>query len=449
MANGDLSGWSFQELTPSSTATAPANQPQVEPQIGQHTPEDYATLTTQQAIQRMHDQGLMPEVGKAQDIFTTALARAQDYQKTQAETSIEYQKQLQRLVPSIPTAAGKESLVSLEEKEKAQVAEQQRQFEQGPGAAATAAAQTAAGKPGLVQRLPEADQQKLDMLTHGYDAVNDLSSSFNYMMSGKPKVDQDGHPVAPPTGTGGQWASLGGHLRWYADATSGTALNFDRQREQSMIPIARAVLGEVGATPTKAQMVDMALQMGLPRVQDDEETGNNQIYNYKKTILDQLQTLHDNRVGTYDTSAIDAAIAKYNSDFRAPTTQAWNPIQTSKGVALGTSQIANATMNNLNQGALRGTPQPQQAGGQAPSGAGSPTPLWAQGGQPGVVPQFNQPQQRYPTVANDTTQAPNDMASAMIGAPGAIKQGVQTVAPAIGTAGSNIFSDILKGLMGR
>ena len=362
MANGsDLSGWSFQELTPGSSTPA-TDQAQVEPQIGKHTPEDYATLTTQNAVQRMHDQGLMPEVGTAQDIFKTALSRAQDFQKSQAEVSTEYQKQLQRLVPSIPTPAGKESLVSLEEKEKAAVAQQKTQFEQGPGAMATAAAQAAAGHPGLVKELPEADTQKLDMLTHGYDAVNDLSGSFNYMMSGKPQVDNNGKPVAPPLGTGGQFASLGGHLRWFADATSASALNFDRQREQSMIPIARAVLGEVGATPTKAQMVDMALQMGLPLIQDDQETGNNQIYNYKKTILDQLKTLHDNRTGNYDTSKSDAAIAKYNSDFRSPTTQAWNPIQTSKSVVLGNSQAAQNAYANVNQGALAGTYNAQPTG---------------------------------------------------------------------------------------
>lgn len=364
MADTDYSNWQFQDITPAPRAqpadqSAQQAQTQVQPDILRHTPEDYATLTTQQAIQNLHDLGGMPEVGTVQDIFKGALQRAQD---KQAELKTEYQKQLQRVLPSIPTPAGKQSLLSVEEQEKAAVAEQQKQFEQGPGAAATAAAQTAAGRPGLISDLPQADREKLDMLTHGYDAVNDLSSSFNYMMSGKPKVDADGHSVNPPLGVGGQFQSLGGHARWFADASSASALNFDRQREATMIPIARAVLGEVGATPTKQAMVEMALSMGLPRIQDDEETGNNQIYNYKKSILEQLQTMHNNRVGRFDTSAIDSAIANLHSDFDAPTTQHWNPIQSTKGIAYGTSQPADATMNNVNSGALKGSVLPQPAG---------------------------------------------------------------------------------------
>lgn len=360
--NGDFSGWSFKEVTPpSGSPTASQAQSQADPQLGRYSPQDYASLVTQQAIQRMHDQGLMPEVGKAQDTFTTALNRALDFQKTQAE-------KLAEVSPTIQTSTGLKSPLVVAEQQKAAVALQKEQIEAGPGAVAQAAENVAAGKPGQVKPLPEADQQKLDMLTQGYNSVNDLSSSFNYMMSGKPQATKDGTPVqGPQLGTGGQWRSLGGHLRWFADATSSSALNFDRQREQSMIPIARAVLGEVGATPTKAQMVDMALQMGLPRIQDDEETGNNQIFNYKRTIMEQLQTLRDNRAGNYDTSKIDAAIARYNSDFISPTTQAWNPIQTSKGVALGNSQVAQNVMDNVNKGALAGmnnnaqpavTPQP-------------------------------------------------------------------------------------------
>lgn len=354
MANGDYSGWAFKELTPGSSASTQTAQSQPDPLIGQHSPEDYATLTSQQAIQRMHDQGLMPDVGKAQDIFTTALARAQDYQKTQAE-------KLQQLLPTIQTATGKESLVTLEAKERAQVAEQQKQIEAGPGALAIATAQTSAGKPGYVAPLPEADQQMLDTLTRGYNAVNDLGDSFNYMMSGKPKVDKDGHPVTPPPGVGGQWRSLGGRLAWYGDASSQSALNFARQREAAFIPISRAVMGEVGATPAKQQMVELSLEKGLPHVQDDEETGNNQIFNYKKSIMEQLQTLYNNRSGNYDTSKISEAIARYNSDFMSPTTQAWNPIQTSKTVALGSSNVAQNVYDNVNKGALAGMNNPQPA----------------------------------------------------------------------------------------
>ena len=197
-----------------------------------------------------------------------------------------------------------------------------------------------------------------------------------------------------------------------------------------MIPIARAVLGEVGATPTKTQQVDMALAMGLPRIQDDEETGNNQIFNYKKTIIRQLQNLRDNRFGNYDTSKIDGAIAKYNSDFLSPTTQSWNPIQTSKGVISGTSQVANATMDNVNKGATAGL-NVATAGVAPPTNAApqatTPYPIT---GTPGPTPYPVTPPGETPGAVKTLVNAPGAIKNLLTPRPGGPGQDQDLTSPA-------------------
>src|SRR6516162_8369110 len=292
-----------------------------QPDITKHRPNDYAALTAQQALQTTYGQGLMPTREQIFGIYDQALKDANQFHSHLAEQQASAITELQKRQQALP-------ILAAEKATEASVQEQQKQFEQGAGAVAQAKQQ---GGSGLVQRLGPDDLTKLDAFATSYNSVNDLGQYFNKMME------------KPHLGVGGQWKSLAGKMRLFADATSPEALAFDRARESSIVPVGRGVMGETGASPTKESMIQIAEALNLPRIQDDEETGNQGIFMLKKRIMQNLQAFRDDRYNAgFDTTSIDRQIGKLNSDFASDNTQKWDPLRTAPIVQAGTSAQADA-----------------------------------------------------------------------------------------------------------
>jgi hypothetical protein len=201
-------------------------------------------------------------------------------------------------------------------------------------------------------------------MTNGYDAVNNLGDYFNKMME------------KPAIGVGGQIRSLGGAMHVFADATSPEALAFSRAADAALVPIGRGVMGETGASPTKESMIDLAKTTTMPRIQDSNITGNQGVFQLKQRIMQNLQNLRDNRANNhFDTTAIDKAIAKYNSNFMSPDVQKYNPLLKTNNplVQVGSSDQANAAIANVTTGANAGVQVQNQAVQQPQGQAGAYT----------------------------------------------------------------------------
>jgi hypothetical protein len=334
----DLSGWTFGPPVAQPAGDQAAPQPVAD--ITKHDPQTYATLTASAAIKNMHDMGLMPEVGTGQDIYKKALEDSQAHWTHEAEAA--QAKNLELIARQKAVTSG---TLAAEEQTKTAVQEQQKQWEQGPGAVAKAAELQKAGGSGEIKALGGDDLAKLDAMSNAYDSVNTLSDAFNTMMA------------KPHMGVGGQIKSLGGTLRVFADATSPEALAFSRAKDAAIVPVGRGVMGETGASPTKESMIELAQHTTMPRIEDDELTGNQGIFQLKQKIMQNLQNLRDNRANAgFDTTAIDKKIAQYNSDFMSPNVQKYNPFVAAPTVAIGTSPQADAAIDNLHT--ALGIPKP-------------------------------------------------------------------------------------------
>src|SRR5215510_1966801 len=173
MANGDLSdlsGWTFKEVAPGTTP--PAKQSTQQADITKHDPQTYAGLTTDAAIADLHSRGLMPDIGTARDIYTKAMEESQQHWQHEAEAAQAKRLELQTRVAAVTpgqteTGATAPSLLQTEEAQRQAVTQQfqqqQKEWEQGPRAAAIAAAQPGGIGAGQIQALPADDMAKLDM----------------------------------------------------------------------------------------------------------------------------------------------------------------------------------------------------------------------------------------------------------------------------------------------
>jgi hypothetical protein len=162
----------------------------------------------------------------------------------------------------------------------------------------------------------------------------------------------------------------------FADATSPEALAFSRAADAALVPIGRGVMGETGASPTKESMIDLAKTTTMPRIQDSNITGNQGVFQLKQRIMQNLQNLRDNRANNhFDTTAIDKAIAKYNSNFMSPDVQKYNPLLKTSNplVQVGSSDQANAAIANATTGANAGVQVQNQAVQQPQGQAGAYT----------------------------------------------------------------------------
>jgi len=345
----DLSGATLSELQVEGDIAPRADLvsvPDQQPDITKHTPDTYAGLTGQRALERLHGQGLLPTADDIKAIESKALEDANNYHRTVAEQAQKERSQLGARQAAVTQAVTKEgvpipgsSIAEQEEAVRRQSQEAQKQWEQTVE----------------IQKLGGDDLAKLDAMTNGYDAVNNLGGYFNKMME------------KPHLGVGGQIKSLGGAMHVFADATSPEALAFSRAADAALVPIGRGVMGETGASPTKESMIELAKTTTMPRIQDSDITGNQGVFQLKQRIMQNLQNLRDNRANNhFDTTAIDKAIAKYNSNFMSPDVQKYNPLLKTSNplVQSGNSDQANAAIANATTGANAGV-QVQQPQGQA------------------------------------------------------------------------------------
>jgi len=352
----DLSGATVGELQVQDDVAPRADLvtvPDVQPDVTKHDPITYAGLTGQRALELQHAQGLLPTPDDIKAIEKDALAKAQEFHQHIAEQQQQAQTEIVKRQAAIKTGT-----LAAEEATKTAAQQQQKQWEQGPGAVAQAAEIQKAGGSGEIVALPEGDLAKLDAITGAYDSVHNLGAYFNKMME------------KPHMGVGGQIKSLGGHLQVFADATSPEALAFARAKDAALVPIGRGVMGETGASPTKEAMIELAQHTTMPRIQDDELTGNQGTFQLKQKIMENLYNMRNNRLGRMDTTAIDRAIAHYGSDFNSPDVQKYNPLISNQPlVQSGSSYQANAAIANATTGANAGVQvqnQPvQQPQGQA------------------------------------------------------------------------------------
>jgi hypothetical protein len=342
----DLSGATVGELQVEGDVVPRADLvtlPDVQPDMTKHDPITFAALTGQRMLEAQHGQDLLPTRDDIKGIEAKALEDANNYHRTVAEQAQKERSQLGARQAAVTQAVTKEgvpipgsSIAEQEETVRRQSQEAQKQWEQT----------------GEIQKLGGDDLAKLDAMTNAYDAVDNLGGYFNKMME------------KPHLGVGGQIKSFGGHLQVFADATSPEALAFSRAKDAALVPIGRGVMGETGASPTKESMIELAQNTTMPRIQDDELTGNQGTFQLKQRIMQNLQNLRDNRANNhFDTTSIDKAIAKYNSNFMSPDVQKYNPLISNQPlVQSGNSDQANAAINNLNAGANAGVQTPLGSG---------------------------------------------------------------------------------------
>jgi hypothetical protein len=313
-----------------------------------HDPNTFAGLVGQNALKTLYGQGLSPTGDDIKAIEAKALESANDYHKSlaiqQQQANVEEQKKLYELQPN-PQLGG-ESVVSAQARETARVAQEkeeaQKQWEQGPGAVATAKAQ---GGTGLVQRLPDADVEKLDGYSTAYDTVSGLHDYFKNAIQTTP-------------GAGGVLRSAVGGFFTQPALTSPSYRAFNAYSEGSISPIARGVLGDVPVAATKENIMERLGHNVMPDVNsDNDQSGGQKIFLLKQRIMQNLQAFRDDRANNgLDTTAIDKQIGRLNSDYLSPATQNYNPL--AKGsqplVGTGTSDQAKATTAVTNAGANAG-----------------------------------------------------------------------------------------------
>jgi hypothetical protein len=374
----DLSGATVGELQVQGDVAPRADLvavPDVQPDMTKHDPVTFAALTGQRMLEAQHAQNLLPTADDIKAIESKALEDANNYHRTVAEQAQKERSQLGARQLAVTPAVTKEgvpipgsSIAEQEETVRRQSQEAQKQWEQT----------------GEIQKLGGDDLAKLDAMTNGYDAVNNLGDYFNKMME------------KPHLGVGGQIKSLGGTMHVFADATSPEALAFSRAADAALVPIGRGVMGETGASPTKESMIELAKTTTMPRIQDSDITGNQGVFQLKQRIMQNLQNLRDNRANNhFDTTAIDKAIAKYNSNFLSPDVQKYNPLLKTSNplVQSGNSDQANAAIANATTGANAGVQnQPVQ---QPPGQAGAYT----------TPPGYTAPQPPQPSYGRQGAQA--------------------------------------------
>jgi hypothetical protein len=223
----------------------------------------------------------------------------------------------------------------------------------------------------------------------------------------------------------------------FADATSPEALAFSRAADAALVPIGRGVMGETGASPTKESMIELAKTTTMPRIQDSDITGNQGVFQLKQRIMQNLQNLRDNRANNhFDTTAIDKAIAKYNSNFMSPDVQKYNPLLKTSNplVQVGSSDQANAAIANATTGANAGVQVQNQAVQQPQGQAGAYT----------TPPGYTPPAPPAPNFAQQSIGANVAAAGTALqhGAqfPGMLLQGLQTGQKAVGNVWQSIQS---------
>jgi hypothetical protein len=361
-------GYSLVESAPPTEAPRAELVPQLEdvvPDLKQHTPDQFAGLTGQQAVARLHAQNLQPTIETITGIENEALKSAIDYHKSLA---IEQERKQQEL--ALRQAAITSGTLAAEEQTRAKVElakqQAQQQWAQGPSAVAAAAAQPGGFASGQIKGMDRPDQKDFAGYIGAFHTIKNLHGLFQNM-------------VDKTVGAGGELHSLLGLTTPIVNMTSDEARTYRAYAESSLVPLAKGVMGDAATSAAKDKIQENMLS-GLPGITDNLASGGHKIYalldrNYNE-MKTQRDILHGNGV---DTSSIDSQILDAQDYMQRPEVQALNPFRKEAPVQQGVSDQSKAVMDNVNAGANAGIDT-------QPLGTG-----WSMGGQP--APQQPPPQQ--------------------------------------------------------
>jgi hypothetical protein len=405
LAAKDYSGWTFQPLdqsgnpqapvataapTPSQAVATTIQQdlqgvpkalpatppPPPEADMTTQDPHTFATLAANKAIENMRQQGAQPLVEDFKKIYESSFNTANDFRKTLATQYAQQQSELQKAqilqqsaaqIDVAKSAAIKQAEIPLLEKQKLEEA----QTAEGLTMAQAQAQWESAGNKGtapLIKSTPTTELDKAAGFINGYKNVTDLHDAFNNMIQNAP-------------GTGGVLKSTIGGLFTQPGLTSPQTRAFNSVLDSSLVPLARGVFGDTGATAGK-ELIQAQMKDALPNASDNAMSGGQKIYMLKKRIRDNLQTQRSLLAGHYDTSTLDTQLAGMNSDL--DKLDQYNPLKAPGAVVQnGLSPVANANLNAKiapQQGQQPQQPQPQlppPQTGQSPSAQTSLFPAMA------------------------------------------------------------------------
>ena len=344
------------DLTPAPRAQPAGPPPTPLPDITSQEPHSFAALSANLARSQMAN----PTVDDYNKVYEEALGKAQDLQKTRAteleRQTLEQTKQfnLQKSQAALEVAKAtqleplevqkaadiKKATAPIEEVQKLRDA----QLAEGLTPDQAQAQWESAGNKGpaaLIKALPTTELDKATGFVNGYKNVTDLHSAFNGMIQNAP-------------GTGGVLKSGVLGLVTQPGMTSPQTRVFNSVLDSSLVPLARGVFGDTGATAGK-ELIQAQLKDALPNASDNEMSGGQKVYMLKKRIFDNLQTQRDLLAGRYDTSVLDAQIAGMNKDLKG--LDQYNPLK-APGAVVQTSLSPQANLN-LNA-KIAPTPQPAQ-----------------------------------------------------------------------------------------
>lgn len=366
---------------------APKAQPAAPPlpDMTAQDPHSFATLSANMAINNMRQQGATPLVEDFKKIYTDAYDKATDFRKTLVTQQAQQQTELakQTILQKQQSQLEADRAVEITEREapiKEEAAIRQRQIEEGGDPDAIQAAWRAAGHTGqapLIKRMPDTELAKAAGFITGYQSVTDMHSAFNKMIQNAP-------------GTGGVLHSAGLGLITQPWLTSPETRTFNSVLDSSLVPLARGVFGDTGATAGK-DTIQAMMKESLPNATDNDQSGGQKVYMLKKRILDNLETQRKlMKSQNYNTAALDSSIADFHSDLSSM--DQYNPLKGANAVVgTGISQQGNDHMNTTIAANLQ--KQQQQAAPAVtptptPSPTPAPTPQLPQQPSPAASPNF-------------------------------------------------------------
>lgn len=409
----------------------------VQPDITKHDPNTFAALTAQKALTNLYDQGLQPTGDDIKGIYTKSLDDANSYHSHLAEEQNRAQIELKKR-----GAAVQSGVLSAEEQTKADIErakqQQEEQFRQGPSAVAAAAEQEKqGGGKGLVTKLSDTDLARLDGLATGYDTATNLHNYFDQM-------------ATKTVGAGGVIKSGVLAKITHPDLTSPEYRNFNANLESSIVPLGRGVFGDAAVAATK-ENIQMQMKEMLPNPSDTGLSGGQKVYMLKQRIMQNLQTLRDDRVAAgYDTTPIDRQIARVNSDMTSTRMTALNPLKTEPVVQSGTSSVGTATMDTQlikSANAQQNVPTGYVGGGVLPQASQQPqAPALTQAQPPPSGPLWS-PSTLRGTQEAAATQTAQALPGQVLGAVQNVAQGPTPISPQQVGQGIGGAFNWLKGLL--
>lgn len=343
MPVGDISGWTFQEAAPQAAQPAQNQLPQAD--ITKHDPQTYASLTTNQAIQNLHDQGLMPEVGTGQDIYKQALQDANQYHSRLAEQQEAANVELQKRQAAVSSGVlgqekATEAAVELKKTEALQ------QWEQT----------------GKIDRPSDQDESRVNGFVNGYNTADTLQKYHTQMASTTP-------------GAGGWLRSNVLGFVMQPNITSQESKDFNAYLESGIVPLGRGVFGDAAAAATK-DTIQQNMRDMLPNTSDNPLSAGHKTFMLKDRIMQNLITDRSTAIANNKNPAIwDAAIGRLSGDYNSQATRQFAPgfMNQNPLVTQGTSDQTNAYINNLNAGANAGVNAPATTPTGYVSGIGTAT----------------------------------------------------------------------------